>query len=82
MTASIGSMRKSNFQHSLFSCSKLGRCTVSPSRGTGAAAFLDEEMDDVTSKSSFASSGSLVVDIAIADGGGVCSSGEVAGKDS
>jgi hypothetical protein len=39
---------------------------VSPSRGTGAAACFDEdETEDVTSRSCFAISGSLIVDMVL-----------------
>lgn len=65
MTASIGSMRKSNFRHNAFSCSKFGRWIVSPARGMGVTAFFEDEIDDVTFRSFFAISGSLAVDMVV-----------------
>jgi hypothetical protein len=65
--ARTGSMRKSNFQHSAFSCSKLGRCVDSPSRGIGATASLEEEREVVMARSVFASSGSLIMDMVTVD---------------
>jgi hypothetical protein len=59
----MGNMRKSNFQHSARSCSKLGRCWVEPSRGTGVAASLEDESDAVIKRSFFASEGSALVDM-------------------
>jgi hypothetical protein len=63
MTASMGRMRRSNFHVSAFSCSYVGRWCVVPSIGMGPLASLEEESDSVTSRPSFATSGSLVVDM-------------------
>ena len=38
---------------------------VSPARGIGAVAFFEDEIDDVTSRSFFAISGSLAVDMVV-----------------
>jgi hypothetical protein len=61
LTASMGSMRRSNFHVSALSCSKVGRWWVSPSTGMDA-----EDAEFVTCRSFFASSGSCLADMSVA----------------
>lgn len=60
-TASMGSIRRSNFHVSALSCSKVGRWWVSPSTGMDA-----DDAEFVTCRSFFASSGSCLADMSVA----------------